>query len=417
MNGLRPADDADGDVADQNRKKLLAEFGSVLEESLILSISNDRDLVEDYEEIRGILGQLAEPARAEAASGFDPSGLGSAAEIEGLLLDETTTSGNGVDSPAEYATTISDYSDRSENQRLTEQTDLSDDEKLQELRLVFEGRWRDHTLKLILKRNDGNLERAFDELLNRQYLEEEGCLPKGIDGFFAPDTAGRPSTSVAGRTHKGNGKNKKKVVAVKYKAVSPTVDDRELEGVKDFVTSANTKSARTSRAPATQQLASIPASARPLQSSALSLPPPTDFGASSLRAAAALRRMGPLGRQGAVVYTDRAREERGLSVAHTSLAAEAHVAQQSTATVLDLHGVFVMDGVRIAKQRVWAWWNNLGEDRKTLAKREGFTVVTGVGKHSAGGVSRLRQAVGAYLRNDGWRVETLTGSFYVTGRV
>jgi hypothetical protein len=75
-----------------------------------------------------------------------------------------------------------------------------------------------------------------------------------------------------------------------------------------------------------------------------------------------------------------------------------------------------MDGVRIAKQKVWNWWNNLGEDRKTLAKRNGFTVVTGVGKHSVGGVSRLRQAVGAYLKNDGWKMETLTGSFYVTGR-
>jgi hypothetical protein len=75
-----------------------------------------------------------------------------------------------------------------------------------------------------------------------------------------------------------------------------------------------------------------------------------------------------------------------------------------------------MDGVRIAKQRVWSWWNNLGEERRALARRDGFTIITGVGKHSVGGVSRLRQAVGAYLRYDGWRVETLTGRFYVTGR-
>ncbi|KAL2166612.1 hypothetical protein VTG60DRAFT_2458 [Thermothelomyces hinnuleus] len=418
MNEPRPPDDADGDVADQNRKRLLAEYGSVLDESLILSISNERDLVKDYDEIKDVLSQLAEPARAEAASGFDPSGLSSVAEIEGLLLDETTTSGNGVDSSAEYATTISDFSDRSENQRLTEQTDLSEDEKMQELKLVFQDRWKDYKLKLVLKRYDGNLERAFDELLNFQYLEEEGLLPKGIDAFFAPDDDGKPSNSGAGRAHKGNAKNKKKLVAVKYNVVSSTVDDSELEGAKDFVASTNSRGARAGRAPAAQPLAALPApSARPLQPP--TLPPPTnaDFGASSLRSAAALRRMGPLGRQGAVVYTDRAREERNLLKAHLSRAAEAHVDQQSTATILDLHGVFVMDGVRITKQRVWAWWNSLGEDRKALAKREGFTVVTGVGKHSAGGVSRLRQAVGAYLKNDGWRVETLTGSFYVTGRV
>jgi hypothetical protein len=384
-----------------------------LDESLIILIANERDLVTDYEEIRAVLDQLAEPARAELATGFDPSGLSSAAEIEGLLLDETGTSGNGADSPAEYATTISEYSD--ENQRLTEETNLSDDQKVQELRLVFEGRWRDNTITYMLKQNGGNLERAFDELLNRQYLEDSGCLPKGVDGFFTPDEDRLPSKGKGGRA-KRNAKNKKQIVAVKYNAVSPTVDNGELEGAKDFVTPASPRGARVLQRLPPQPLSPLPAPARSIQPSPLSSPAYADLGASNLRAAAALRRMGPLGRQGAVVYTERAREERGAFTALASRAAEAHVTQQSTATMLDLHGVYVMDGVRITKQRVWNWWNSLGEDRKALARRDGFTVVTGVGKHSVGGVSRLRQAVGAYLRNDGWRVETLTGSFYVTGR-
>ncbi|KAK3303594.1 uncharacterized protein B0T15DRAFT_280173 [Chaetomium strumarium] len=422
MSAPRPPD-TDGDVAERYREKLLEEFGSVLDESLIVLIANERDLVKDYDEIRHILCQLAESAREEAATGFDPSGLGSFADLEEFRLDETTSSGNGgADSSAGYATTISVVSDQSENHRLTEQVNLSDEQKVQELKLVFQDRWKDHTIRYVLKQCNGNLETAFDELLSRQYLEESGELPKGIDGFCIPDEDRQPGKSNAGRGQKGRKRNKKQVVAITYDAVLPTVDDAELEGAKDFHQTAGHRGAGLVRRlppPSRPPLSTVkitPQSGPPYPPASPS-PLSTDFGASNLRTAAALRRMGPLGRQGAVVYTERAREEIRTFQAQASLMAETLVAQQSTDSVLDLHGVFVMDGVRIAKQRVWAWWNGLGENRKARAKQHGFTVVTGVGKHSAGGVSRLRQAVGAYLKNDGWKAETLTGSFYVTGRV
>ncbi|KAK3291381.1 uncharacterized protein B0H64DRAFT_427345 [Chaetomium fimeti] len=404
MNGSRPPDGANGDVAEQNRKKLLLEFGSVLDESLILLIANDRDIAGGYEDIRDVLNLLAETARAEAATGFDPSGLSTTSETEELLLDEAATSTNGADSSA-CTTTISEFSDRSENQRLTEQTNLSEEQKIQELKLVFGDGWGDHTIRFILKQNEGDLERAFDGLLDRQFFKDEGSLPKGVDGFFVSDEDWQSPKGRRGRARKGNAHGKKQVVAINYNAVSSAVNDAELEGAKDFATAVNPRMAGAGRRLPPQTTTVLPPSLVR-----------TDFGATDLRAAAALRRMGPLGRQGAVVYTDRAREGRAAFTAHASREAEAHVAQQSTTTMIDLHGVFVMDGVRIAKQRVWNWWNNLGEDRKALAKRNGFTVVTGVGKHSVGGVSRLRQAVGAYLKNDGWKMETLTGSFYVTGR-
>ncbi|SPQ23278.1 e33a5dc3-1058-4528-a290-681455243632 [Thermothielavioides terrestris] len=391
------------------------EFRSVLDESLIVLIANERDVVQDYTEIRDVLNQLAEPAREEADSGFDPSGLGSLAELQGLQLDETTASRTGLESSGDRATTISEFSDQFENQRLTEKSNLSDEEKIQELKLVFNNVFQDHTLRFILKRCAGDLGRALDELLNRQHLQESGALPKGVDGFFSPEDEDRqPSNTRAARAHKGKGtgqrKGKKQTVVVNYKAISPTVDDGELEGAKDFV--------RPTGSRGSSSTPSLPPPVRaPLPASSPAVLPATDLGAANLRAAAALRRMGPLGRQGAAVYTERAREEARAFSAQASLMAEAHVAQQSTDSMLDLHGVFVMDGVRIAKQRVWAWWEGLGENRKALAKQNGFTVVTGVGKHSAGGVSRLRQAIGAFLKNDGWKVETLTGSFYVTGRV
>src|SRR5690606_10319411 len=117
----------------------------------------------------------------------------------------------------------------------------------------------------------------------------------------------------AGRAHKANSKNKKKLVPVEYKVVSSAVDDSELEGAKDFVSSTNPKGARAGRVPAVQPLAIPPSpSTRSPQSPISPRPINDDFGASSLRSAAALRRKGPLGRQGAVVYIDRAREEREL---------------------------------------------------------------------------------------------------------
>jgi hypothetical protein len=65
---------------------------------------------------------------------------------------------------------------------------------------------------------------------------------------------------------------------------------------------------------------------------------------------------------------------------------------------------------------VQAWWNGLGEFRTDKARQQPFTVITGLGRHSAGGVSHLRQAVAAALLQDGWKMQVETGRFVVTGR-
>ncbi|KAK1961391.1 hypothetical protein LY78DRAFT_297255 [Colletotrichum sublineola] len=124
---------------------------------------------------------------------------------------------------------------------------------------------------------------------------------------------------------------------------------------------------------------------------------------------------GHLYRQAAGYYAERGREEARNFAKAKSVAADIHVASTSSATEIDLHGVEVADGVRIALERVWDWWNSLGEYR-TRKAQEGFTIVTGRGLHSAGGVSRLRQGVIAALVNDGWKVSVGTGSYRVTGR-
>ncbi|ODA80793.1 hypothetical protein RJ55_03753 [Drechmeria coniospora] len=138
----------------------------------------------------------------------------------------------------------------------------------------------------------------------------------------------------------------------------------------------------------------------------------------SIASAAQLRRRGassPLYRQAAGFYTDRAREQARQAQKSTSVAADLLVETQSTAGSIDLHGVLVHDGVRIALQRTQDWWHDLGDSRPRKAKEHGFTVITGLGRHSAGGVSQLRQAVAAALLQDGWKFHVESGRFVVYG--
>lgn len=116
------------------------------------------------------------------------------------------------------------------------------------------------------------------------------------------------------------------------------------------------------------------------------------------------------------VLAERARDSAARAKAAESETYDALVDCQSSSHHIDLHGVSVADGVRIAVERTARWWAGLGEDRPRRAREVGFTVVTGLGSHTATGVSQLRQAVGAALKREGWRVRTETGQYVVTGR-
>lgn len=113
---------------------------------------------------------------------------------------------------------------------------------------------------------------------------------------------------------------------------------------------------------------------------------------------------------------------RELSVSlemHNAAAAEVLVIKQSRAGEVDLHGVCVKDAVRIARERVEGWWGSerVGEwARSGKAMGPGLQFVTGVGKHSEGGKSRLGPAVGSMLIREGWKVEIGNGVVTVVGR-
>ena len=116
------------------------------------------------------------------------------------------------------------------------------------------------------------------------------------------------------------------------------------------------------------------------------------------------------------MLAERAAEQRALARRIEARQHEAYVDQTASSGSIDLHGVPVLDGVRIALERTQAWWVNLGENRHKKAREQGFVVVTGLGNHSVSGVSRLRQEVGAALKREGWRVSVETGQYVVLGK-
>ncbi|KAK5987741.1 Smr domain-containing protein [Cladobotryum mycophilum] len=135
--------------------------------------------------------------------------------------------------------------------------------------------------------------------------------------------------------------------------------------------------------------------------------------------AASLHRRGasnPLYRQAASYYAEKAREHANYAQEATSVAADLLVEDQSTDDNIDLHGVSVYDGVRIARQKALSWWESRGKIRGEKKQICTLTIITGIGRHSAGGVSQLRKSVAAALLQDGWKMRVETGKFVIIGR-
>lgn len=140
------------------------------------------------------------------------------------------------------------------------------------------------------------------------------------------------------------------------------------------------------------------------------------------QASAAYRRSksNPLMSGAAAFYASVGREQMARAHAEASAAADSLVAAQSTANSLDLHGIGVSDGVRIACEQVEDWWESLG-DAKYVRNgsadevRGGFRIVTGQGRHSKGGMGKMGPAVARALANEGWKVEVGTGVVVVMG--
>lgn len=123
-------------------------------------------------------------------------------------------------------------------------------------------------------------------------------------------------------------------------------------------------------------------------------------------------------------YANLAREARSRAMAYNSAAADALVSTQVNASTMgmDLHGLNVSDAVRISRLNVGKWWENVQEEKRRFGNsagtngQDGFRIVVGQGRHSAGGVGRIGPAVVKALNDDGWDVESREGVVSVWGK-
>lgn len=130
-------------------------------------------------------------------------------------------------------------------------------------------------------------------------------------------------------------------------------------------------------------------------------------------------RSNPLYGGASAYYRDVGNEQRQLALRHLATASDRLVARQSSPCDLDLHGVTVANAVRIARERVQAWWDGLGDQKYVRGggrnSHGGFNIVCGVGHHSLDRKSHIGPAVWNMLLKEGWRVELNRGSMLVTG--
>lgn len=134
------------------------------------------------------------------------------------------------------------------------------------------------------------------------------------------------------------------------------------------------------------------------------------------RAAHRAAKSNPLMGGAASYYSQLGRDYHARAAAQTSADADALVAAQSSSNQLDLHGVNVKDGVRIARERVTNWWASKRRMEPGMGYT-GYKIVTGRGVHSEGGRSKLGPAVGGMLIREGWKVQVGSGALLVTGVV
>ncbi|KAM3419471.1 hypothetical protein BST61_g5397 [Cercospora zeina] len=124
----------------------------------------------------------------------------------------------------------------------------------------------------------------------------------------------------------------------------------------------------------------------------------------------------------AAYYGQLSRDYYALSSGANAVAANQLAASQSDSTQLDLHGIDVVNAVRIAQDKVGQWWEGLGEARANgrigaSERQSGYRIVVGLGRHSEGGRSKLGPAVRKMLTAQGWKHEMNGAVITVRGRM
>lgn len=123
----------------------------------------------------------------------------------------------------------------------------------------------------------------------------------------------------------------------------------------------------------------------------------------------------------AAYYSQLGRDFSDMSITANATAADALAESQSAPGQVDLHGIDVLNGIRIAQEKTERWWAGLGENRANGRlgagqRSEAFRIIVGKGTHSEGGKSKLGPAVTKMLRSGGWRFENEGAVIAVKGK-
>lgn len=107
------------------------------------------------------------------------------------------------------------------------------------------------------------------------------------------------------------------------------------------------------------------------------------------------------------------------------IVAERLVEANSKPDMLDLHGVTVQQAIKLARERTTDWWVRQRRERELAGGAGGagwgrkavepFHIVTGLGRHSKGGVPQLMPAVSKMLLRENWKIQVEQGHIVVYG--
>ncbi|KAG0171708.1 hypothetical protein DFQ30_000542 [Apophysomyces sp. BC1015] len=111
----------------------------------------------------------------------------------------------------------------------------------------------------------------------------------------------------------------------------------------------------------------------------------------------------------AFFYSDEARQYDTKAKDWNMRAARALVRQQrlhqNDDHLLDLHGLTVAEAHVLLKEGVTQWWSR-SQMQSSRRQVEPLKVITGIGKHSLHGQSKLLPSVLKWLKREGWLIET-----------
>ncbi|KAI9663592.1 MAG: hypothetical protein M1829_006051 [Trizodia sp. TS-e1964] len=412
--------------------RLEEEFCPPLDTALFTAIASDYDLADSatLSNLRSTLALLKTAALAEESAEFDASGSGGAPVGDAELKESANVSDNSgllqsLNGDPEFISTYSNHSSRSQTASSmslgdgysedetpsanSTEMELLDDRTKEALLCEMFPAVKPLRIAHLLKKLQSNLARTMDDLLNISFMEDpeengEMVASKGIDAFDESNHFGRA------RGKRRRKRQKKDMASQDILAdlgtITPKYAPIDLSSIILSPGKPHDLAAGKHRLslPAAVSMASKHNAARD----------------SAFEQAAAAYRRGRsdlLMGAAAAYYSSLGKEHHSRAKKYDAVAADALVAEQSSKTHMDLHGVNVENAVRIARQQVASWWNGLGDEKYLghMGQAQRYQIITGVGRHSQGGRARLGPAVGKMLVQEGWRVEVGEGVLTVTG--